>query len=324
MMIMIRGSLVPRLGPGIYDIPDAAYHADCCITPALSASLIKKMVYPGTPAHAYHAHPRYNPDMVQENKAIYDAGSASHKFTLGSDDQIALIPYENYTTKAAKAARDAAYAADQIPVKVDDIAGVKAMARAMRAQLDVHTFGYDFFQPGTGLPERTLIWDDGGILCRCKVDWLPNKGDVFPDLKTTAVNAMAWSEKTMWDTGADIQAAMIRRGAKALMGIKDAKVFFAVQENVEPYCMMIHGLTPEETALADARVEKAIATWRWCVNNNKWPGHPGLVNWASRPGWRVRQLEEVDAIEQVYAENGSDWRDSWINWQAPLNHEEQE
>lgn len=312
-----RGGEVPPLGPGIFSIPNGAYHRDCCITPSLSASLIKKMVYPGTPRHAWRAHPRYNPDQQPDNKAIYDLGSAAHKIILGSDDEIAIIGAADFRTNTAKELRDLAYANDMIPVLAHQMPQIHAMADALRAQLDQHSFAYDAFKPGTGQPEITLIWDDGGILCRCKVDWLPNKGDVMFDMKTTGVNAMAWGEKTMWDTGADIQAAMIRRAMKAHFGIKNAKVFFTVQETDDPYCMAVHGIDDDDIAMADARVEKAIQTWRWCVQHDKWPGHPGLVNWAKRPTWRVRQLEEEGATEQVFAENGSDIRETWMHWQAP-------
>src|SRR5260221_5320495 len=46
--------------PGLYDIADADYHADCCAVPSLSSSIVK-LLDQQTPLHAWQAHPRLNP-----------------------------------------------------------------------------------------------------------------------------------------------------------------------------------------------------------------------------------------------------------------------
>ena len=47
--------------PGVYSLPDDAYHADPCPGPSLSSSVAKLML-DRSPLHAWHAHPRLNPN----------------------------------------------------------------------------------------------------------------------------------------------------------------------------------------------------------------------------------------------------------------------
>ena len=122
--------------PGIYDIPNSVYHADPCVVPSVSASILKE--FAKLPRKGWFAYPRLNTDHQPKHKQMWDLGSASHKITLGSDDQLVIIDAKNYQTKKARQERDECYAADMIPVLPHQFDEVKAMAAAARAQLHVH------------------------------------------------------------------------------------------------------------------------------------------------------------------------------------------
>ncbi|WP_242401117.1 hypothetical protein [Acetobacter okinawensis] len=47
--------------PGIYDLPEAQYHADPCPTPSLSNS-VARILLDESPMHAHFSHPRLNPE----------------------------------------------------------------------------------------------------------------------------------------------------------------------------------------------------------------------------------------------------------------------
>src|SRR5258708_2254328 len=51
--------------PGIYDLDDDDYHQDPAPEPSLSSSIVK-LLDQQTPAHAYAAHPRLNPQFAEK------------------------------------------------------------------------------------------------------------------------------------------------------------------------------------------------------------------------------------------------------------------
>ena len=77
---------------GVYQMPAEEYHADPCPEPSLSASLIKTLLA-RSPLHAWHEHPRLNPNVVKEERKEYDRGSAAHALLLEGEDRMAVIEY---------------------------------------------------------------------------------------------------------------------------------------------------------------------------------------------------------------------------------------
>ena len=74
--------------PGLYDMPEADYHADPCPEPSLSSTLARLMVN-RSPRHAWTASPRLNPDHEPVNKETFDVGRAAHAVLLGRGAPIA-------------------------------------------------------------------------------------------------------------------------------------------------------------------------------------------------------------------------------------------
>lgn len=305
------------IAPGIHALPAEAYHGDPCPAPSLSAS-IAKLLLEKTPRHAWMMHPRLNPDYQAETKASFDLGSAAHALVLGDEQRFAVVDADDWRTNAAKAARDDAYKAGKVPLLPHQFAAAKAMAAAARAQLDASSEAQDAFR--NGRPEQTMIWREGDVWCRARLDWLPAGGNVFYDYKSTGASAHPdlWGQRTMFDIGADVQAGFYRRGIRALLGIKDPHFRFVVQENEPPYALSIIGLSPAARILADMKAEIAIETWRWCITHGRWPGYPGRVAYPDLPVWQERKwTERKDMAEQVRAVEGKDMLASMIEWQAP-------
>lgn len=321
--------LTPAAAPaitdaGVYDIPDGQYHADqLCAVPSLSSSLCKVLI-DETPRHAWMAHPRLNPSFEPENRETYDAGRAAHAAILDQLDLIAAIDATDYRTNAAKAARDAAREAGRIPVLAHKLAEIHRMARAVRSQILVHEeFPYAF---SNGRAEQTLVWFEGDgadrIACRARLDWLPARGGVFFDLKTTGQNVgRDWPRRTLFDTGADIQAAFYLRGVRAVLGIERPTFVFVAVENYEPHCLMMHTLEPETLAKAEQKVESAIRWWRWCMKHGAWPAYPPRTNWVQAPPW---EMARADELGHARPDDDTDAQRALLRaceaWQAP--HEE--
>jgi hypothetical protein len=279
--------------PGIYDLPAAAYHADPCPEPSLSCSIANLLCH-ASPAHARQAHPRLNPDAVDEKREEFDLGTIAHALLLeGSADRIAIVDAKDFRTKAAQEARDAAYAAGQLPILAARWVDVQAMVVAARAQLDQHADGGRWMFTG-GKPEQTVIWQEDGLWCRARLDWLRHSsaGVAIDDYKTTSgsANPEAWS-RAMFDRGADLQAAWYRRAVAALTE-QDAPFRYAVQETFPPYALSVISLGPDALLLAEKKVLYALDVWRSCLASNTWPGYPRQTAYAGLPPWEeARWLE---------------------------------
>jgi hypothetical protein len=271
------------LDVGLHTIPAATYHADPCPEPSLSASIARRLCL-SSPAHAREAHPRLNAAAVEENGEHFDIGTAAHALLLEGAAAITVIDAKDYRTNAAKEARDAAYAAGRTPLLAARWADVQAMVAAARVQLAAHTDGgADMFT--NGQPEQTLIWKEGNVWCRARLDWL--RPGAIDDYKTTphgSANPDSWS-RGLFTLGYDIQAAFYLRGLKAITGY-DATFRFAVQEPYPPYALSVVGLGPDALLLGEKKVLWALEHWQACLEAGEWPGYPSRTCYASLPAWQ--------------------------------------
>lgn len=275
--------------PGIYEISAEDYHADPCPEPSLSSS-IAKIIYNRTPRHAWTAHPRLNPNFEPKSDEKFDIGSAAHSLILGDPKKFEIIAASDWRTKEAKAARDAARAAGKIPLLTEQWDRVNAMVAAGLAQLATHADAKGAFT--NGKPEQTLIWQEGGIWCRARLDWKPNSGTIFHDYKSTeaSANPDAW-QRICFHIGFDIQAAFYRRGIRALGLSGNPEFKFVVQETEEPFGLCVIGLMPGAVDLADCKkVEEAIRRWKWCLTNNRWPMYPDRTCYIDAPAWHENEV----------------------------------
>lgn len=277
--------------PGLYRMSDEQYHADPCAQPSLSASLIKKALPlgsgTGTPRHLWHNHPRLNPAFEREDSNRFDLGSVFHSLILGQGQEIEVIEAKDWRTKAAKEQRDAALEANRQPVLADQFARARHMERAAWDQIALRE---DLAKAmAAGQPELVLIWIEetanGSIWCRAKLDWLPLEGRIFPDWKTTAASAGPDEYgRTLFDIGADLQAAFYPRGIKAVLG-REAELVFPVIETAEPHCMMVHNVGPASASMARRKVQYAINLYAMCLAENVWPGFPIETASQEAPPW---------------------------------------
>src|SRR4051812_33404504 len=156
---------------GIYtDISAADYHADPCPTASLTQS-IAKVLLAKSPLHAWHAHPRLNPDYQHDDATKFDVGNIAHKMLLGRGKEIVVIEgFDDWRTKAAKDQREEAAAAGKLAVLGKHAARADRMAIAAREQLELRGVG-DLFG-ATGNSEVVIAWQEGKIWLRQMIDWL--------------------------------------------------------------------------------------------------------------------------------------------------------
>lgn len=282
--------------PGIYDIPAAVYYADPCPAPSLSSSIARELLS-ASPHHAWYAHPRLNTDSEFERAESdkFDLGTAAHAYLLEGETGFVIVDAPDWRTKSAQVKRAEARLAGKVPLLAERWADVQAMALAARRQAARHE---DPPLPLTnGRPEPSLVWREGDVWCRARLDWLHADQRTIDDYKTSAAlaNPLSWT-RTLFNMGYDVQAAFYLRGLRVLTGI-DATFRFVVQENYPPFALAVIALGPEAQALAERKVERAIGLWRECRATGTWPGYPTRTCWADLPPWEATRWLEREAAE---------------------------
>lgn len=294
-------------GPGIYDLPEAEYHADPVAGGSLSSTGARKLLPPSCPAKFRHWL-----DNGEAPKRIWDEGSAAHKLILGAGPELVRFPGtgvnpEAWQKEADKVAVAKLRAEGKVPLKPSSWDLVHGMADALRAD----PVAAPFFAPGTGRPEQTLVWgehaewwdaDGAGhwttVPCRALVDWLPNGPTalgrmVLPDFKSCASASLETTEKDIARFGYYIQLRFYERGLIAL-GLADETVqgVLVFQERDEPYLVTVRQPDEEARRLADRRINEALSLYAEATATGRWKGYADDVVMASLPPWETKELRE--------------------------------
>lgn len=303
---------------GLIECSRDDYYADNIADEPTLSSSIAKLLVTRAPCHARQEHPRLNPNFVRDEEAKFDIGNAAHALMLNDERAFAVIDAKDWRTNAAKDARDAARKAGKIPLLTEQWQRTQAMVAAGRMQLAGHEDASDAFT--NGKPEQTIVWAEDGVLCRARLDWLPNTPTGwFDDYKSTEIaEPDAW-RRICFNLGMDIQAAFYRRGIRACGLSDDPQFRFVVHEVEEPYALCVIAPKPAAIDLADQKVDAALAVWRQCLKENRWPGYPNRTCWIDVPGYveaawadrRARDYDRADGPSKDLLRNA-------IEMQAPL------
>jgi hypothetical protein len=269
--------------PGVYDLSSDQYHADeLGDTPTLSASLANILLQQ-SPMHAWAAHPKLNPAYERKSDEKFDVGTVAHSLLLEGLSVMDVHMFPDWRTSAAKEARELSRAHGRIPLLVKQADEVTAMVDAVAtqiAQLDV-----DPLPLVAGKPEQTMVWQENGVACRARIDWLHDDLSAIDDVKTTSrsANPESWS-RTLFGIGCDVQAAFYLRGIRAITGQTPAWRWLVI-ETASPFALSVVAPGPDVLALADAKVDRALELWRRCLETDTWPAYPRQVCYAELPPW---------------------------------------
>lgn len=284
--------------PGLYDMPSAAYHADPCPTPSLSAS-IAKIVWNKSPLHGWCAHPK-NPKYAPSNESKFDLGSAAHAVLLEGDRGILeIIDAPDWRTKDAKEKRDAAHAAGKLPLLVHQANNVMRMVEAAKLFLaDSELAGI----LDDGKAEQSAFALDEGVWIKGRFDWRTNDGGIIMDYKTTDASAEpeSWIRRNLFALGYDIQAGMYTHLNQLICG-EEAKFVFLVQETEYPYACSLVGAGPSLIESGRRKYDMVRQAWAECVESGVWPGYGKRTAWADAPAWALAEIEtrELEFLVEV-------------------------
>lgn len=287
-LLTLKDGKVP--GPGIYDIPDAEYHADPVPGGSLSFSSSKRLLPPYSPAQF-----DYERKHPPEPTHAFDVGHAAHKMVLGIGPQIVAVDAENWRTNAAKEQREAIRANGGVPLLLEDYHTVIAMADALRA----HPVAGALFRDADGIAEASLFWKDdpSGVIRRSRLDWLPNPGrrrTIIADYKTALSAHPEKFAKAAMDYGYHQQTAWYLDAATALKIADDPAFVYVAQEKTPPYLVSVIELDVMAVRIGRMLNRRAIDLYAHCTKTGRWPGYSEDVELVSLPGWYENKwIEEL-------------------------------
>lgn len=272
----------------IVQISAEDYHADPSPVPSLSNS-IANILLTRSPYHAWLSHPKLNPNFQPDESSRFDLGSAAHAMLLESDaTKICVIDAPDWRTKKAKEERDQARANGLLPILAKHDYAVKKMVNAAHAFLEQSELR-GILQDGDA--EQTLMWEDDGVHCRSRLDWMTSDNVVILDYKTTEVAAPDFFIRQIGRMGYDLQAAFYTRGVHVCTGANPTFVFLA-QEIDAPYACSLVSLSNAYIEVAMQKYRTALQTWKECMESGKWPTYPTRICYAEPPAWALREYEE--------------------------------
>ncbi|HXT88136.1 MAG TPA: PD-(D/E)XK nuclease-like domain-containing protein [Trebonia sp.] len=276
------------LVPGVWpDLPEAAYHSDPVPGGSLSSTGARKLLPPSCPAKfaVWRAEP---PDPTK----TMELGTAAHRLALGTGQELVEVKAENWRTKAANEAADAARAAGAVPLLTKDLERVRAMRDALMA----HPLASAALDPGRGRPEQSIFAHDAdsGVWLRVRLDWMPDpdspRRPVLMDYKTTVSAEPDQFARHAYDLGYHVQGAMYADVFEQVTGT-EAALGFIVQEKVPPYLVSVCFPDEDMQATGRAAYRAAVRTYAECTAAGEWPGYPIDVSYISLPPWARRSYE---------------------------------
>ncbi len=286
-------------GEIIRGMPMAAYQA----IPALSASgahLIERQC----PAKYWHTSPFNSAAEKPEPKNEFDIGSAAHLLLLEPhefESATVVIAAENYRSGVAQATRDQAREDGKIPLLTKEVATVRAMADAIRADPVAGRFRDD------GESEVVMTWTDAefGIPCKLRVDQLPHDLVDLRDVKSAWTAHPEDFERSAWDHGYCQRAAWYLDGVESVTGTRPRFYWFVAVEKKPPYCCSVLKYT--EADLEWGRLLNTLAKVQFveCMASARWPSYRPRGVIVPRafdiriPPWARNRLQDLVEIGEL-------------------------
>lgn len=297
--------------PGLYSgLGMQFYHApNICDGPSLSSSLLRTIINK-SPAHFFSTWCGNPHAIEQEDKKHFIVGRAVHHLLLGEKFFATLFAqqpdeYVNRTSGEVKpwnnnanycrAWHEERRKEGRSVLTRGDIDRIRGMAHALSRHPIIrppHGGGGAL----NGAIERSVFWKDKatGLWLKIRPDAIPSDSGDFVDLKTTL--SVQWDDlvRTIGQFGYHQQGALIRRGAREVLGIDRPTFTLVFVESSPPHCTRIVTLKDSDLDRGDRQNRNAIDTFDRCLKSGAWPGPGGEREDAEFIELSDRQQKAID------------------------------
>lgn len=284
--------------PGVYDLTDEQYHGDPVLGGSLSSSGARTLAT-STPARF-----AWERAYGRADTSSFDFGRAAHTHVLGTGAPIAEIGANDWRSPKTRAKADAARAAGMTPLLTKDAQRVYEMADRLRE----HPVAGPLLARD-GVAEQSFVAADPetGVMCRARVDWLPDVGRgrvIVVDYKSTVDASPEGFAKASAKHGYHQQGPWYG-DVLTWLGLHNGQppLFVLIaQEKTAPYLVTVNRLSPRAIEWGRVLNRKARDTYLTCTLTGQWPGYaqdprrpgerPQIVE-LDLPGWQVHQYESA-------------------------------
>ena len=238
-----------------YKASDAVSHSDI---KTFDVAPLKYLLYTGNDAP------------VKKSAVHLELGTIIHKFILQPElletECLFLPEGVNLTHKKGRELKAEAEEKGLTLVRNNH---AKIAAGVSRALMDNKTYGPFFYD---GKAEVSVYQRFGGLACKGLIDWLPNTGGLFIDVKTVGRSCQP---KAFFKQCEDLkyyrQFAMYRALLR-LSGLSIKRVLCIVIETEPPYLMRMYEM-PEQLLLAgEDEAKRKVEAIQQCMATQYWPG----------------------------------------------------
>ena len=252
----------------------------------VSASMLRAY-WRTTPAHA-----REKLKGIDETPAMI-RGTVAHHFLLEPSKGlrgVAVLPdtYPGEDAKGNPVRKDwngnanycKAYIADAKAAGLSPIKSDEYLRAIGCAQAVLSSEAGAYYRDGWGEVSAVVHNAENDVSVRTRFDWIPRRHKIITDLKVTADASPEGFERTLWEHGYHIQAAVYLDAWHALNGSDDPREefdFIAV-EPMPPHAVKVHRLSKTMIALGRIHAAELLELHCRCVRENHWPAYPPTVN----------------------------------------------
>lgn len=258
---------------------NAEYHA----APAISKSdldLINR-------SPAYYKFVKEN---SKEQTAAMLLGSVFHKLVLEPESfaaEYAVCPAADRRTKVGRETYQAF--ADSLHDGVEAITDdIYKTAQAMAESVKKHPIAARLLHGGQA--ETSYFWEENGVRCKCRPDYLRTDIKCIIDLKTTQNASPDSFIKSAYDYRYHVQSAWYLRGLKAC-GIDVENFIFIAVEKDAPYAVCAYAADDLMFQLGEQEAMENLKVYAECQNTGIWYGYEKEpeIHSLSLPDWVARK-----------------------------------
>jgi hypothetical protein len=239
------------------------------------------------------AYAQYRALNREDSSAAMGMGTAFHTALMEPDkwvESVCVLEHEDYRSKAAKEARDAAIDAGRVPLKRSEAIEVLAMVRAVRFNPDAAAL-----LKVPAMIEATFISDQR----KARPDFLAEDGSFILDVKTCPdANPRAF-ERHAADQRYFMQAAFHRGVVAKIIGKKPRRHFFLAVERSAPYLSSVCELDQEAIKQGEILCDMAAEEWLKGRETGFYAGYKQSP--ISLPKWLMIQLGQNDPTAHFQA-----------------------
>jgi hypothetical protein len=271
----------------IKDLPADDYHSNSMSETPLFSYSVAKTIIQESPYHAWLEHPLLG-GKERVPTAAMDKGNIIHDLLLGGGNEIMILQFDNYRTKAAQELRDMAHAEKKIPILEKDMEVIQGIVENAKKQ--IKDYAPHFFEEHES--ELSVLWEKDGVKTQSRFDWIkPTTGRII-DIKTTSTSANPEKlKKKILEIGYDIQESLYTECAELtwpeMAGRFEFEFIFIETES--PYLVSVITLDNMFKILGERKVQRARSAWKYCLEKNEWPAYGRQI--VEAPAWAVSQEE---------------------------------